>query len=280
LELQAHTLYLCGVPIGNYKDITLRVLGALEKADVIFCEDTRVTGALLKEFNIPKKRLESYHDHNEAAAADQILSELQSGQKVILVTDAGMPTVSDPGYDAVNLALKAGIKVECLPGVSASVTALAMSGLPSERFYFLGFVPKKSKEAFFQSMPMDHSIVLFESPERLVDTLEVLKSINPERMLFVGRELTKIHEESFRGNVAKVLEHFSSKTILGELTLVLSPVREVAAGLKPEIKKLATALVEKGLKNSEIAALIANTLGVSKNLLYDYLEETNPKERT
>lgn len=218
-------LYLVATPIGNLKDITLRALEVLRSADLILCEDTRVTGKLLKHYNI-KKPLLSYQEHNELQRIPQIIKFLKDNKNIALVTDAGTPTLSDPGYKLVRECTKQKIKVEPVPGPSAILAGLTASGFPTDKFIFVGYPPhkpQKRRKFLSQLSTINYrplSIVLFESPHRLLKTLQDMKEIFGDIEICVGRELTKLHEEIKREKISKFIEHFIRIKPKGEITIV------------------------------------------------------------
>lgn len=218
------TLYLVATPIGNLEDITLRAIRTLKEADLIICEDTRVTGKLLAHFEI-KKPLESFFEHNEQVKSQKVVGYLESGQNVALVTDAGMPAISDPGYRLVKDAIEAGVRVVPIPGPSAVLCALAASGLPTDQFVFVGFLPQKQgkRQNFLKSLQGEQrTIIAYESPHRLQFALEDILEVLGDRPICVARELTKIYEEFTRGSVSEVLEKFKGREVKGEITLVIA----------------------------------------------------------
>lgn len=218
-------LYLVATPIGNLADITLRALDVLKNVSVIACEDTRHSGRLLSAHQI-RSRLISLNEHNEARRIPELISHIQSGGSVALISDAGMPTVSDPGQRLVQSIVAAGLKVESLPGPSAVLTALAASGLPTTPFYFGGFLPHKKgqREKEIQAaMQRDCTSVYFESPYRIVDSLDMVARTAPEHRVVVARELTKKFEEFQRGPARQVLSHYQTKTPKGEITFIIAP---------------------------------------------------------
>ena len=223
--LRKGTLYLVATPIGNLEDITVRALRLLGEADLIACEDTRHTAKLLNHYGIRKPTV-SYHQHNEASRADELLKRLQQGAQIVLVSDAGTPTVSDPGHRLVSLCLENQIPVVPIPGPSAVVAALAASGLPSEEFLFVGFLPSRSaarREILDNLAKENHTLVLYEAPHRLVDTLsDALESLG-RRQAVIAREMTKIHEEFLRGDLAELLVRVQQRQIRGEITLLIGP---------------------------------------------------------
>ncbi len=203
-------LVVCPTPIGNLEDITLRVLAALREADVIAAEDTRHTRALLDRYGV-NAPLVSYHEHNEERRSAELVGRMQSGSVVALVSDAGMPLVSDPGYVLVRACVAAGLAVEVLPGPSAALTALVASGLPSDSWRFVGFLPRKKGDLrrVLSFGPEAGTLVAFESPRRVPATLEVLASIDPARAVAVARELTKLHEEVVRGTASELAARYA-----------------------------------------------------------------------
>lgn len=218
-------LYLVGTPIGNLADITLRALHILKSVSVIACEDTRHSGRLLSHHGI-RARLISLNEHNEARRIPELVSQIQQGGSIALISDAGMPTVSDPGQRLVQSTVAAGLKVEGIPGPSAVLTALAASGLPTTPFYFGGFLPHKKGQRNTElaaALQRESTSVYFESPYRLVDTLAMLAEQAPEHRVVVARELTKKFEEFQRGPARNVLSHYQAKPPKGEITLVIAP---------------------------------------------------------
>jgi 16S rRNA (cytidine1402-2'-O)-methyltransferase len=216
-------LYIVPTPIGNRGDITLRALDVLKRVDRVLAEDTRTSGLLLKHFGISKP-LQSFHLANEHASVPGIISRLKSGESAALITDAGTPGISDPGFLLVRACLENDVQVECLPGATAFVPALVKSGLPCDRFLFEGFLPQKKgrQSAITRVADCDCTVVLYESPHRLVKTLEQLGSAaGPVRRVSVSRELTKLHEETYNGTLAGALAHFSGKEVRGEIVIVL-----------------------------------------------------------
>lgn len=218
------SLYLVPTPIGNLADITLRALEVLKSVDTILAEDTRTSGFLLKHYEI-KKPLQSFHIFNEHKTLAGLISRMQQGEVMALVSDAGTPGISDPGFLLVREALKAGLKIDCLPGATALIPALVKSGFPTDRFAFEGFLPhKKGRQTMLKKLSEeDRTIVLYESPHRLIKTLEqLIEFFGPERLVSVSRELTKFHEETKTGTVTEVLEHFKQKDVKGEIVMVIN----------------------------------------------------------
>jgi 16S rRNA (cytidine1402-2'-O)-methyltransferase len=218
------SLYLVPTPIGNLEDITLRAIRILKEADTILAEDTRTTGILLKHLNI-KGNLQSHHAFNEHKTLEGIVNRLKAGEKIALVSDAGTPAISDPGFLLVRECLKHDIKVECLPGPTAFVPALVKSGLPCDSFIFEGFLPiKKGRQTKFKEMAeVERTMIMYESPHRLLKTLEQMKEyLGAGRKASVSRELTKIYEETVNGTVEEIIQHFAAKTIKGEIVIVVA----------------------------------------------------------
>lgn len=216
-------LYLVPTPIGNLKDITLRALEILQSVDAVLAEDTRTTGKLLKHYDI-KQKLISYHAHNEHNAVSRVIESLEREEVLALVSDAGTPGISDPGYLVVHEVLKNGFKVEALPGPTAFVPALVKSGLPSDRFVFEGFLPtKKGRQTKLLELAQEkRTIILYESPHRLLKTLNQLaEHFGAQREVSVSRELTKLYEETVNGSLKEVINHFESGTIKGELVIII-----------------------------------------------------------
>src|SRR4051794_26645532 len=238
-------LVVCPTPIGNLEDITLRVLAALREADVIACEDTRHTRVLLERYGVSAS-LVSYHEHNERARAAELVDRMRSGEVVALVSDAGMPLVSDPGYALVQGCVAAGLSVEVLPGPSSAITALVASALPSDAWRFAGFLPRK-KGALEAVFGASETVVAFESPKRIGASLAVLAEIDPERPVAVCRELTKLHEEVVRGSAAELAARYASEPPRGEIVLVVGGAPE-PAGPDPAAIEAVRTLVDAGAR--------------------------------
>ncbi len=217
------TLYLIPTPIGNLEDMTLRAIRLLKEVDVVLAEDTRVTGKLLKHLNIDQK-LMAHHQHNEHKTVERLAERMAAGENVALVSDAGTPGISDPGFLLVRECVQHGVTIECLPGPTAFVPALVNSGLPCDRFCFEGFLPqKKGRQTRLQQLAEEErTMVFYESPYRLVKTLtQLAEYMGDDRPVSVSRELTKIHEETQRGTLKEVTEYFNSKTVKGEIVIIL-----------------------------------------------------------
>lgn len=216
-------LYIVPTPIGNLDDITLRALKVLKEADLILAEDTRTSGKLLNHFDI-ETRKQSYHQHNEHRVLQSLIDRLIEGETMAVITDAGTPGISDPGFLLVRECIKNGIEVETLPGATAFVPALVNSGLPCDKFHFEGFLPqKKGRQTRLKELAaINTTLVFYESPHRLIKTLtQFAEYFGPDRPAAVSRELSKLHEENARGTLAELIDHFESKTIKGEIVIVV-----------------------------------------------------------
>jgi 16S rRNA (cytidine1402-2'-O)-methyltransferase len=260
-------LVVCPTPIGNLEDITLRVLAALREADVVACEDTRRTRVLLDRYGV-RAKLVSYHEHNERARSSELVGRMRDGAVVALVSDAGMPLVSDPGYLLVRACVAAGLPVEVLPGPSAAITALVASGLPADEWHFHGFLPRKKGELREVLSHPDGTLVAFESPRRVPATLAILAELDPEREVAVCRELTKAHEEVVRGTASELAERYADAPPRGEVVLVLA--EPAASGDTPASTAVEAVrdLVEAGAHPRKAASVVASLTGTSANALY------------
>lgn len=217
-------LYLVPTPIGNLDDITIRSIKVLQEVDLILAEDTRTSGVLLKHHGIQNK-LQSYHIHNEHGIVEFLVEKIKAGQKMALITDAGTPGISDPGFLLVRECIKNDIQLECLPGATAFVPALVKSGIPTDSFVFEGFLPqKKGRQTAFKRLAEEsRTIVIYESPYRLVKTLEdIVEYMGKERVVSVSREISKLHEETKNGLVEEVLKYYKDKGVKGEIVIVVS----------------------------------------------------------
>jgi 16S rRNA (cytidine1402-2'-O)-methyltransferase len=262
-------LVVCPTPIGNLEDVTLRVLSALREADVIACEDTRRTRVLLDRYGAGGD-LVPYHEHNEDRQAGELVERMRGGATVALVSDAGMPLVSDPGYVLVRGCVAAGVAVEVLPGPSAALAALVASALPADRWRFAGFLPRRRGELRAALSEPGATLVAFESPHRIATTLATLAKLDPERPAAVCRELTKVHEEVVRGTATELAERFAARSAKGEVVLVVGPSSRrsrsedgTPAGLDALVR-----LVEAGARARPAAAVVAELTGEGANRLY------------
>jgi 16S rRNA (cytidine1402-2'-O)-methyltransferase len=269
------TLYLVATPIGNLEDITLRALRVLRESSLIAAEDTRHTRGLLTHFDIHTP-LTSYFEHNKLSKLDSILEALRSGD-VALVSDAGTPALSDPGYELVRAALKAGFPVVPVPGPSAVIAALVASGLPTDAFIYLGFLPRKESErrALLESLAeVRPTLIAFESPHRLLDTLAAIEHTLGDRRVTVARELTKMFEEVFRGAVSAAKTHFAAKGVAGEITLVIAGAGEAEVGKwdEAQIRRDFAVLLADGMKPREAARFLAEISGWSAREVYELMK--------
>jgi 16S rRNA (cytidine1402-2'-O)-methyltransferase len=269
-------LVVCPTPIGNLEDITLRVLAALREADVIAAEDTRHTRSLLDRYGV-NAPLVSYHEHNEERRAAELVERMRAGSVVALVSDAGMPLISDPGYLLVRACVAAGLAVEVLPGPSAAITALVASGLPSDSWRFVGFLPRKKGDLRRALGEPGGTLVAFESPKRVPATLTVLAELDPEREVVVARELTKMHEEVVRGTASELAARYADAAPRGEVVLVIAGPAAPAADDAPSDEAVAAVarLVDAGAKRRVAAGVVADLTGASVNALYRASQESN-----
>ncbi|MBI3399747.1 MAG: 16S rRNA (cytidine(1402)-2'-O)-methyltransferase [Deltaproteobacteria bacterium] len=264
------TLYIVATPIGNLEDITLRALRVLKEVDVIAAEDTRHTGKLLRRYGI-EKQLTSYFEHNEIKKAEWLISQLKQGKDIALVSDAGTPGISDPGYRLIKTAVENSISIVSIPGPSAIIAALSVSGLPTDSFCFEGFVPSKAgeRQRFLSSLKGTRkTIALYESPKRLLATLTDINNILGDIDMAVAREMTKLHEEIIRGKASKILTDLSGRKIKGEITILLNPQ---SVELKEEISLIDE--IKKLQKDSDaplkvIVKIVAQQRGISKREVY------------
>ena len=278
-ETGAGCLYIVATPIGNLEDITLRALRILKEVDMIACEDTRQTLKLLSHFEI-QKRLVSYHEHNEITQAPEIVIELEQGAKFALVSDAGTPAISDPGYRLVSLCLRHGINVVPVPGASAFVAALAASGMPVDEFTFIGFLPSRQAErrkALRTLAAEPRTIALYEAPHRLLDTLEDALEILGNRPAVIAREITKVYEEFVRGHIEDLVAAVRKKSPRGEITLLISPGdgRETnvasSANTAPLARRVEEIMKESGADRKAALKQAAKERGLTRREAYKQL---------
>ncbi|MGB3616259.1 MAG: 16S rRNA (cytidine(1402)-2'-O)-methyltransferase [Elainellaceae cyanobacterium] len=272
LEAASGTLYVVGTPIGNLEDMTFRAVRILRQVDVIAAEDTRHTGKLLHHFQIGTPQI-SYHTHNHHHRVPELLQRLQSGQAIALVSDAGMPSISDPGYDLVRACRDAGFPVSPIPGPSAGVTALSAAGLSTDRFVFEGFLPAKGRDrrdriAALTSEP--RTVILYEAPHRLRHTLnDLTEALGGDRILVVARELTKRYEEFWEGNLAAAVERYTERNPQGEFTLILTgaatkPLELSDADIKAELMRL----LSQGMSHSNASRQLAQQAALPRRHVY------------
>jgi 16S rRNA (cytidine1402-2'-O)-methyltransferase len=273
-------LYLVATPIGNLEDITLRALRVLRGADVIACEDTRHTQKLLNHYAIATAMV-SYHEHNEASRAAELIEKLKQGTRIAVVSDAGMPGISDPGFRLVELAVAHGIAVVPVPGASAFVAALAASGLPTDSFCFHGFLPAKSgvrREALERVRVAEHPQIFYEAPHRLMECLQDIEEVlGAERRVVIARQLTKVHEEFLRGGAGEVLRSLRSRgEVRGEITLIIGKAEDGATKAVPVNLRERIDQMMKEEKTDEKSALkkLAKEMKLSKSELYRRLQRS------
>jgi 16S rRNA (cytidine1402-2'-O)-methyltransferase len=268
------TLYVVATPIGNLEDITLRALRVLrEEVHLIACEDTRQSQKLLDHYGI-RKSLLSYHEHNELARVPEILQALEREENVALLSDAGTPLVSDPGYRLVNAAIEAGARVVPVPGASAAITALMGSALPSDKFWFIGFLPSKAgarRKAIAAIQDHSGTVIAYESPHRIIETLDDIAELLKDRPVVLARELTKIYEEFVRGTAAEVRARIvAADAVRGEMTLLIGKRDEHEPDLDPQAE--ISHLQEQGTSRMDAIKAVAKRMGLPKREVYRLLE--------
>lgn len=265
-------LYVVGTPIGNLEDMTFRAVRILQTVDLIAAEDTRHTGKLLQHFQITTPQL-SYHEHNSNSRIPELLQQLSNGKAIALVTDAGMPAISDPGFELVKACVEAGISVVPIPGPSAVITALSAAGLPTEKFVFEGFLPTKNQDRqerleFLQAEA--RTIVFYESPHRLRQTLQDLASVlGQDRRLVLARELTKLYEEFFRGKIGDAIAYYTEREPQGEYTLVVAGLPPLKPQLsEAELKAELQQIMAQGISRSQASRQLAKATSLPRRHLY------------
>jgi 16S rRNA (cytidine1402-2'-O)-methyltransferase len=278
----ASTLYLVATPIGNLEDITLRALRILKSVDLIAAEDTRHTGKLLQHLQVRTPQI-SYHEHNTRKRIPELLTHLHSGKTLALVTDAGMPGISDPGYELVAACAEAKLRVVPIPGASAVITALAASGLSCDRFTFEGFLSAKGKTRRIHLSELQQekrTIVLYESPHRLLKTLEDLQThLGASRPITLARELTKRYEEFWRGNLATALDHYSQHEPKGEFTLVIAGAEPTAEAItETDLTIALQQLIAQGLSPSQASRQLAQETGLPRRDIYQLTLNSEEEE--
>jgi 16S rRNA (cytidine1402-2'-O)-methyltransferase len=268
-------LYLCATPIGNLEDMTFRAIRTLKEVDLIAAEDTRHTLKLINHFEI-KTPMTAYHEHNKVTKGPKLIEEILAGKNMALVTDAGLPGISDPGYDLVCLAVEGGIKVIPLPGATASLSALIISGLPTERFAFEGFLGHKSKERkprLDKLLYDDRTLIFYEAPHRLEDTLKDILAVLGDRETALVRELTKKHETVLRGKVSELMEILKNESPRGEYVIVLEGSKEVMVQEKPweslSIDEHLQLFISQGVDKKEAVKVVAKERGLPKREVYE-----------
>ncbi len=278
-------LYVVGTPIGNLEDMTLRAIRTLKEVDLIACEDTRRTQKLLNAYQIPTRSV-SYHEHNEMTRAPELIIQMEEGSSIALVTDAGMPVVSDPGFRLVHLAVRHSIPVIPVPGASAFVAALAASGLPVDKFRFLGFLPSKKgdrRKALEELKDATRTLVFYEAPHRLVEMLKDAREILGERETVVAREVTKVHEQFLRGTISSTLEYLKKRPAKGEITVLIGlhapgDSKDSAPRASSIISEIQAVMAGQRVDERAALKIVARARGVSKSDAYRVLQaEKNRK---
>ena len=275
--MMAGRLTVCPTPIGNLEDLSPRARRALEEADLVACEDTRRAGRLYERLEMSRPRLVSNHEGNESERARQLVQQIERGAKVVLISDAGTPVISDPGYRLVRACVERGLDLEVLPGPSAVTTALVASALPADRWSFEGFLPRRAGE-LERVLNASETVVAFESPRRLPDSLTALAALAPDRPAAVCRELTKIHEEVVRGSLGELARRFRDEP-KGEIVVVIGAASSRAAG--PDVAFAVDALrrlVQSGARPRAAAGVVAALTGTRANDLYRGLTGRDPRE--
>lgn len=268
-------LYLVPTPIGNFQDMTFRAVEVLQTVDFVCAEDTRNTGILLKHFDIPVKQI-SFHEHNAYDKIPELIALLKDGKRLAQVSDAGMPSISDPGHDLVKAAIEEGIPVISLPGASAGITALIASGLAPQPHVFYGFLPRKAgqqKEFFESKKAYPETQIFYESPYRVLDTLSNMQDIYGDRPIVLVRELTKIYEEYQRGTISEIMEHITQVPLKGECLLIVSGQDETAIPQESvalsDIPDLVNDLIASGEKTNQAIKKVVKTYGLKRQEVYN-----------
>jgi 16S rRNA (cytidine1402-2'-O)-methyltransferase len=271
-EPQPGTLYVVGTPIGNLEDMTFRAVRILQNVNLIAAEDTRHTGKLLQHFEVKTPQI-SYHEHNRQARIPELLQYMANGQAIALVSDAGMPAVSDPGYELVTACIEAGVTVVPIPGASAAITALIASGLPTDRFVFEGFLPAKAakRREFLESLHTEsRTLIFYESPYRLQESLQDFATVwGSDRQIVLARELTKLYEEFWRGSIGEAIAHYSQREPQGEYTLVVAGNPPSQPQLTEEqLKAELLQIITQGVSRSQASRQLAKSTSLPRRQLY------------
>jgi 16S rRNA (cytidine1402-2'-O)-methyltransferase len=276
-QTKSGTLYVVATPIGNLEDITYRAVRILKEADLIACEDTRHTAKLLHHYGIDKPTI-SYHDHNEAMRAEELVAKLEQGLNIAQVSDAGMPGISDPGYRVIKLAIERGMQVVPIPGASALISAVAAGGLPTDSFQFLGFLPAKSgqRRTVLETLRgSEQTTAVYEAPHRIAETMkDIVEILGADRPIVLARELTKVHEEFIRGSAAQILARVQEHELRGEITLLIGKGEAHAAqkSTKNISQRLEEIMREQELDEKAALKVVAKERGLSKSDAYRELQ--------
>ncbi|HLS53157.1 MAG TPA: 16S rRNA (cytidine(1402)-2'-O)-methyltransferase [Tissierellaceae bacterium] len=268
--MKTANLFVCPTPIGNLEDISLRTLKVLEKVDLIAAEDTRHTRKLLNHYNI-KNSLTSYHEHNEREKGEKLIEKLKEGKNIALVSDAGMPGISDPGEKLIRLAIEADIKVVVLPGPTAAITALVASGLATDKFAFEGFLSSRKgdrRKELEKIKNEERTLIFYESPYRLLDSLKDMLNILGDRQVAIARELTKLYEEFFRGQLSQAIKKFQADQIRGEFVIVVEGTSKEEKDIVIDIEKKLKKYLDKGYTKKDSIRLVAEKYGLPRNQVY------------
>ncbi len=272
MDIKPATLYVVATPIGNLEDMTFRAVKILQTVDVIAAEDTRHTGRLLQHFQIKTPQV-SYHEHNRSSRIPELLEELSNGKAIALVTDAGVPGISDPGYELVKVCIEAGIPVVPIPGANAAITALSAAGLPTDRFVFEGFLSAKGQQrrSHLESLETEsRTLIFYESPHRLRETLQDFAEIfGTSRQIVLARELTKLYEEFWRGTIEEAIAHYSQREPQGEYTLLVAGTPPTQPQLsEEELKAELLAIMSQGISRSQASRQLAKVTSLPRRQLY------------
>ncbi|WP_414582055.1 16S rRNA (cytidine(1402)-2'-O)-methyltransferase [Scytonema sp. PCC 10023] len=272
MDIKPATLYVVGTPIGNLEDMTFRAVKILQTVDVIAAEDTRHTGRLLQHFQIKTPQV-SYHEHNRSSRIPELLEQLSNGKAIALVTDAGVPGISDPGYELVKVCVEAGIPVVPIPGANAAITALSAAGLPTDRFVFEGFLPAKGQQrrSHLESLETEsRTLIFYESPHRLRETLQDFAEIfGTSRQIVIARELTKLYEEFWRGTIESAIAHYSQREPQGEYTLLVAGTPPAQPQLsEEELKAELLKIMSQGISRSQASRQLAKMTSLPRRQLY------------
>ncbi|KAB8335306.1 16S rRNA (cytidine(1402)-2'-O)-methyltransferase [Scytonema tolypothrichoides VB-61278] len=272
MDITSGTLYIVATPIGNLEDMTFRAVKILQTVDIIAAEDTRHTGRLLQHFQVTTPQV-SYHEHNRSSRIPELLEQLSNGKAIALVTDAGIPGISDPGYELVKVCIEAGISVVPIPGANAAMTALSAAGLPTDRFVFEGFLPAKGQQRrlhleFLETEP--RTLIFYESPHRLRETLQDLAEVfGNTRQIVIARELTKLYEEFWRGRIESAIVHYSQREPQGEYTLVVAGTPPNQPQLtEEELKAELQKIMSQGVSRSQASRQLAKEISLPRRHLY------------